>query len=62
MARFLLGIGIPLALLLLFFFVLQYIREFLPRWLQPLLRPSPMRNGTIVLIVALSIVRWWLKR
>ena len=62
MARFLLGIGIPLALALGCLLVLQHWRELLPGWLQPIARPSSVRNGAIVLVVALSIVPWWLKR
>jgi hypothetical protein len=56
-------IGIPLALLLFFTLLLERSGDRLPPWLQRLSqRPSWIWNTGVGLIIALSLLRWLLRR
>jgi hypothetical protein len=58
-----LAIGIPVALLLIFTLLLEHWGERLPSWLRGLSRrPSLIWNVGVGLIIALSALRWLLKR
>ncbi|MFS6828328.1 hypothetical protein [Cyanobium sp. ATX 6F1] len=58
-----LAVGLPVALLLIATLLLQRWQGRLPPWLRRLSeRPSLIWNAGIGLILALSLLRWWLQR
>ena len=58
-----LAVGIPVALLLIFTLLLEQWGERMPSWLRGLSRqPSLIWNVGVGLIIALSALRWLLKR
>ena len=60
---FVLAIGMPLLLLLLAVLALERWADQLPPWLQGLSpRPSVLWNIAIGLFIALSLLRWLLRR
>lgn len=58
-----LGIGVPAVLMLLAVLALERWGHHLPSWLEWLrARRGVIWTTTMVLVIGLSLVRWWLSR